>query len=195
MKTPDEIKHGLKCCAYATCNGCPYAEDGCATNREMIDALEYIQQLEKEHDALLAGVGDGFSLYELELQHAADHLDLCIQQQHADLLGLALTDGGAMDHGDQELLQGGSSMGEVIASRRGESVGTGGDGDQYGFVAGHGTDLVQWVLADSCDLAVAIGQVIAGLLLDGFLGDGVFVLLLYFHIVIDEAVVGGQIDM
>ena len=46
MKTPDEIKHGLKCCAYATCNGCPYAEDGCATNREMIDALEYIHQLE-----------------------------------------------------------------------------------------------------------------------------------------------------
>ena len=51
MKTPDEIKHGLKCCAYATCNGCPYAEDGCATNREMIDALEYIQQLERERDA------------------------------------------------------------------------------------------------------------------------------------------------
>ena len=46
MKTPDEIKRGLKCCAYATCNGCPYAEDGCAINREMIDALEYIQQLE-----------------------------------------------------------------------------------------------------------------------------------------------------
>ena len=48
MKTPDEIKHGLKCCAYATCNGCPYAEDGCATNREMIDALDYIQQLEHQ---------------------------------------------------------------------------------------------------------------------------------------------------
>ena len=51
MKTPDEIKKGLKCCAYETCNGCPYAEDGCATNREMIDALEYIQQLERERDA------------------------------------------------------------------------------------------------------------------------------------------------
>ena len=48
MKTPYEIKRGLKCCAYATCNGCPYAEDGCATNREMIDALEYIQQLENQ---------------------------------------------------------------------------------------------------------------------------------------------------
>ena len=51
MKTPDEIKRGLKCCAYATCNGCPYAEDGCATNQEMIDALEYIHQLERERDA------------------------------------------------------------------------------------------------------------------------------------------------
>ena len=46
MKSPDEIKRGLKCCTYATCNGCPYAEDGCATNQEMIDALEYIHQLE-----------------------------------------------------------------------------------------------------------------------------------------------------
>ena len=46
MKTPDEIKKGLERCAYATCNGCPYAEEGCATNREMIDALDYIQQLE-----------------------------------------------------------------------------------------------------------------------------------------------------
>lgn len=45
-RAPDEIKRGLKCCAYATCNGCPYAEDGCGTNQEMIDALDYIQQLE-----------------------------------------------------------------------------------------------------------------------------------------------------
>lgn len=46
MKTPEEIKKGLECCTHATCNGCPYAQDGCATNREMIDALDYIQQLE-----------------------------------------------------------------------------------------------------------------------------------------------------
>ena len=54
MKTPDEIKKGLECCAYGTCDGCPYAEDGCATNREMIDALEYIQQLETRIDTLTA---------------------------------------------------------------------------------------------------------------------------------------------
>ena len=47
MKTPDEIKKGLECCTHATCNGCPYAEDGCTSNREKIDALEYIQQLER----------------------------------------------------------------------------------------------------------------------------------------------------
>lgn len=46
MKTPDEIKKGLECCTHATCNGCPYDEDGCATSQQIIDALEYIQQLE-----------------------------------------------------------------------------------------------------------------------------------------------------
>ena len=47
MKTPDEIKKGLECCTHGTCNSCPYAEDGCTSNREKIDALEYIQQLEE----------------------------------------------------------------------------------------------------------------------------------------------------
>lgn len=47
MKTPDEIKKGLECCTHGTCIECPYAEDGCASNREMIDSLEYIQQIEK----------------------------------------------------------------------------------------------------------------------------------------------------
>ena len=47
MKTPDEIKKGLECCTHGTCNSCPYAEDGCTSNREKIDALEYIQQLER----------------------------------------------------------------------------------------------------------------------------------------------------
>lgn len=45
-RTPDEIKLGMECCTHGTCNSCPYAEDGCGTNQEMIDALEYIQQLE-----------------------------------------------------------------------------------------------------------------------------------------------------
>lgn len=46
MKTPDEIKKWLECCTHITCNGCPYDEDGCATSQQIIDALEYIQQLE-----------------------------------------------------------------------------------------------------------------------------------------------------
>ena len=46
MKTPDEIKKWLECCTHVTCNGCPYDEDGCATSQQIIDALEYIQQLE-----------------------------------------------------------------------------------------------------------------------------------------------------
>ena len=46
MKTPDEIKKWLECCTHVTCSGCPYDEDGCATSQQIIDALEYIQQLE-----------------------------------------------------------------------------------------------------------------------------------------------------
>ena len=48
MKTPDEIKKWLECCTHVTCNGCPYDEDGCATSQQIIDALEYIQQLEHQ---------------------------------------------------------------------------------------------------------------------------------------------------
>lgn len=48
MKTPDEIKKWLECCTHVTCNGCPYDEDGCATSQQIIDALEYIQQLENQ---------------------------------------------------------------------------------------------------------------------------------------------------
>lgn len=47
MKTPDEIKKGLECCAYGTCSDCPYVHDGCTYEMEKIDALEYIQQLER----------------------------------------------------------------------------------------------------------------------------------------------------
>lgn len=54
MKTPEEIKKGLEFCAYRTCNGCPYEGDGCGTNQEMIDALEYIVQLEARIDTLTA---------------------------------------------------------------------------------------------------------------------------------------------
>lgn len=46
MKTPDEIKKWLECCTHVTCNGCPYDEDGCATSQQIIDALEYVRQLE-----------------------------------------------------------------------------------------------------------------------------------------------------
>ena len=46
MKTPEEIKKGLECCTHGTCIACPYSYDGCTSNMEKIDALEYIQQLE-----------------------------------------------------------------------------------------------------------------------------------------------------
>lgn len=51
MKTPDEIKRGLECCAGAApCKDCPYFNNNnaaCARNKNR-DALEYIQQLEAQ---------------------------------------------------------------------------------------------------------------------------------------------------
>lgn len=48
MKTPDEIKKWLECCTHGTCNSCPYFGDECDSDREVIDTLEYIQQLENK---------------------------------------------------------------------------------------------------------------------------------------------------
>lgn len=47
MKTPDEIKKGLKCCLIALCKACPYGNDPGCTSKNL-DALAYIQQLEAQ---------------------------------------------------------------------------------------------------------------------------------------------------
>ena len=54
MKTPDEIKKGLECCAdYGNCSeGCPYNPIRDCGNALYEDALAYIQQLEEERDAI-----------------------------------------------------------------------------------------------------------------------------------------------
>lgn len=62
MKKPDEIKKGLECCTEPCgCSQCPYNDDPeeCMNNNLEADALAYIQQLERERDALLAD----FKLY------------------------------------------------------------------------------------------------------------------------------------
>ena len=47
MKTPEEIKKALECCARMTgCAACPYVGDKCAL-KVSVDTLEYIQQLEQ----------------------------------------------------------------------------------------------------------------------------------------------------
>lgn len=53
VKTPDEIKRGLECCQHGVCYGsvCPYYNSACRRLGE--DALAYIQQLERERDALI----------------------------------------------------------------------------------------------------------------------------------------------
>lgn len=48
MKTPDEIKKGLECCAEITgCAKCPYRGEKCALTVSS-DTLAYIQQLEAQ---------------------------------------------------------------------------------------------------------------------------------------------------
>lgn len=49
MKTPEEIKKGLECCASAEimCGECPYYEDGVDCEGIEEDALALIQQLEE----------------------------------------------------------------------------------------------------------------------------------------------------
>lgn len=63
MKTPEEIKRGLKLCSHEghgeeiICEHCPYDSNSCAvlicTRRLSADALAYIQQLETENHQLL----------------------------------------------------------------------------------------------------------------------------------------------
>ena len=57
MKTPEEIKKGIKCCNTTnSCNVCPYyGEDECLCNKND-DAFSLIQQLEQERDALIAAL-------------------------------------------------------------------------------------------------------------------------------------------
>jgi len=50
MKTPDEIKKGLECCAqpgFNSCKDCPYKGE-CDKMENITDALAYIQQLEEK---------------------------------------------------------------------------------------------------------------------------------------------------
>lgn len=61
-RTPEEIKKGLECCKpvwvdnhWKTCDTkCPYIEDvdGFCREQLIVEALAYIQQLERERDEL-----------------------------------------------------------------------------------------------------------------------------------------------
>ena len=51
MKTPDEIKLGLMCCASANgCVRCPYRHENmpCECVDVVVDAIAYIRKLEKD---------------------------------------------------------------------------------------------------------------------------------------------------
>ena len=59
MKTTEEIKKGLECCAMSVCDNCPYKDcesyDEC-TGELTADALACIKQLERERDAAIKDI-------------------------------------------------------------------------------------------------------------------------------------------
>lgn len=61
MKTPDEIRKGLKYCSRGDCErGCPYWDNdgiGCANNL-CADALAYMQQMDAQRDEFLKKVDE-----------------------------------------------------------------------------------------------------------------------------------------
>lgn len=82
MKTPDEIKKGIYICYVQpdgrTCGICPYdviSEGYCECNL-WADALEYIQQLEKERSALLADLREADMV---DCAHCAHYIPVGVQ--------------------------------------------------------------------------------------------------------------------
>ena len=55
-KTPEEIKKGLAYCVNDSCLDCPYDIGLRCGDEVMLDALAYIQQLERERDAAVTDV-------------------------------------------------------------------------------------------------------------------------------------------
>ena len=54
MKTPEEIRLGLKqCYTIGSCNECPYEKYGACTDILSRDALAYIEQLEERIDLMM----------------------------------------------------------------------------------------------------------------------------------------------
>lgn len=93
MKSPDEIKKGLECCAmssYRCEDDCPYREQcrneqgGKAMNE---DALSLIQQLEAERDAMKEALG--LMVYQYCVRGTElDHRYMCAGETAFRVLGL-----------------------------------------------------------------------------------------------------------
>ena len=76
MKTSEEIKKALSCCAKSVCASCPYKD--CDTYDECsgalaADALVHIQQIERERDALR---------YDMQLLALTNMCEICKYNKH-----------------------------------------------------------------------------------------------------------------
>jgi hypothetical protein len=81
MKSPDEIKKGLECCAisYADCNNeCPYKSD-CDGSQILKDALALIQQLEatvSEKEKVVAELSGKIGQLEAERNQLLEKIEM-----------------------------------------------------------------------------------------------------------------------
>lgn len=91
MKTPDGIKKGLECCAEDECFGerenCPYSgEPSLCVGSMCVDALAYIQQLERERDALLKDLKATDPCD--NCKHCGDNCKDCEEDEHWEWRGV-----------------------------------------------------------------------------------------------------------
>lgn len=87
MKTPDEIKKGLECCADlqgydADCLNCPYNGEQWCGDKSKADALTYIRQLERERDSALGLIG---RLMVILKKYSRDATNGCAYAAHEEI--------------------------------------------------------------------------------------------------------------
>ena len=80
MKTPEDIKHGLRQCiapGLEGCHGCPYEDDECCKWRVKSDALDCIEQLEKKVQDAEAAMNEKDTIIDRMLEQMRGRCSYC----------------------------------------------------------------------------------------------------------------------